>query len=107
MKLSVRVRGGGRVQLPAYGLADAEHQVEKEIARAWPDARVEIAEVGRAAHAGNIVEEFAVTYRIHGTLQVPAESPEQARTLALRRLRECFNPTRFQRVEWEQVVVAA
>ena len=105
--MNVRVRGGGRVQLPAYGLADAEHQVEKEIARAWPEARVEIADVGRAAHAGNIVEEFAVTYRIHGTLQVLAESPEQARAAALRQLRECFGATRFQRVQWEQVVTAA
>lgn len=103
--MTVRVRGGGRVHLAAYGLADAEHQAEKEIARAWPEARVQIADVGRAAHAGSIVEEFAVSYHIRGELQVAGESPAEVRTAALRQLRERFRGTRFARVEWEQVEV--
>ena len=36
------VRGAGRVELAAYGLADAEHQVEKELRALWPDAVVEL-----------------------------------------------------------------
>lgn len=86
-------------------MADAEHQTEKEIHRAWPDAQVQVRDVGRAAHAGRIVEEFAVVYRVEGTIRVTGDSPEEARALALRRLRQCFDGTRFQRVEWEQIVV--
>jgi hypothetical protein len=99
----VRLRGAGRVELPAYGVADAEHQIEKEITRAWPEARVEVTEIGRAAHSGRIVEEFAVGYRVQGTLEVAAPSASEARTLALRELRQRFVPTRFGRVVWEQV----
>lgn len=105
MTHTVRLRGAGRVELPAYGVADAEHQIEKEIARAWPEARVEVTEIGRAAHSGRIVEEFAVGYRVQGTLEVAAHSASEARTLALRQLRQRFAPTRFGRVKWEQVEV--
>jgi hypothetical protein len=93
------------VELPAYGVADAEHQVEKEIVRAWPDARVEVTEIGRAAGSGRIVEEFTVGYHVQGTLQVPASSAREARTLALRELRERFAPTRFSRMSWQRVEV--
>ncbi|CAN5868769.1 hypothetical protein BH20GEM3_BH20GEM3_05850 [soil metagenome] len=101
----VRLRGAGRVELPAYGVADAEHQIEKEITHAWPDARVDVTEIGRAMHSGRIVEEFTVGYRVQGTLQVAATSATEARTLALRELRRRFAPTRFGRVTWEQVEV--
>ncbi len=106
MTHAVRVLGGGRVELAAYGVADAEHQVEKEITRAWPEARVEVTEVARAAHGGRIVEEFVVGYRVQGTLELAASAPGEARTLALRELRERFAPTRFARLEWERVEVA-
>ena len=105
MTHTVRLRGAGRVELPAYGVADAEHQIEKEISRAWPEARVEVTEIGRAAHSGRIVEEFAVGYRVRGTVKVAASSASEARTLALRELRERCGPTRFVRVTWEQVEV--
>ncbi len=105
MTHTVRLRGAGRVELPAYGVADAEHQIEKEITRAWPEARVEVTEIGRAAHSGRIVEEFAVGYRVQGMLQVTASSASEARTLALRQLRQRFAPTRFGRMNWERVEV--
>ena len=107
MNHAVRLLGRGRVQLAAYGVADAEHQVEKEIAAAWPEAQVGIAEIGRAAHAGRIVEEFAVAYQIRGTLDVESSSPEEARSRALRTVRERFNQTRFRHVAWDQVEVSA
>lgn len=102
----IRAYGSGRVELAAYGVADAEHQIEKEITRAWPEARVQVTEVGRTAHSGRIVEEFAVGYRVQGTVEVAASSPNEARKQALRELRERFAPTRFARLEWERVEVA-
>ncbi|HWK88396.1 MAG TPA: hypothetical protein VNP72_00325 [Longimicrobium sp.] len=97
------VRGGGRVELAAYGLADAEHQVEKEIRALWPDAAVEVLEVSRAGGGGRIVEEFAVAYRVRATLAVDADTPADARRSALRTLRDRFEGSRYARIAWEVV----
>ena len=99
----VGIRGAGRVTLPAYGLADAEHQVEKEVRALWPEARVDVLDVARADPAGRIVEEFALRYRVHGTVAVGAETPEEARRTALRVLRERFTGSRFERITWDVV----
>lgn len=96
------VRGGGRVELAAYGLADAEHQVEKEIRALWPDAAVEVLEVSRAG-AGRIVEEFAVAYRVRATITAEADTLPDARKAALRMLREAFEGSRYARIAWEVV----
>lgn len=95
----VRVRGSGRVDVPAYGIADAEHVVEKEILRAWPEARVEILEVARAAGAGRIVEEFTVAYHIRATVAV--DEGTDARARAFRFARSRLEETRYRRTEWE------
>jgi hypothetical protein len=100
MRYRVRAHGRGRAELPAYGLADAEHQVEKELLRAWPDARVDVSEVQRAEAAGRIVEEFVVAYAVTATVPVDAATPDEARREALRRLREAFDGTRHRRIEW-------
>lgn len=97
------LRGHGRAELAAYGLADAEHQVEKELRAAWPEARVEVLEVSRAGAAGRIVEEFAVRFRISGTRHVRAATVEDARRTALRQLRVALTGTRYARLEWEVV----
>jgi hypothetical protein len=99
----VSLRGTGRVALPAYGLADAEHQVEKEIRGVWPGAAVEVLDVGRVEGAGRIVEEFAVRYRVRGTVAVAAEGTDEARRVALRVLRDRFTGTRYERIAWEVV----
>lgn len=103
MTYTVRARGRGRAELPAYGLGDAEHQVEKEIHAAWPDARVDVAEVLRMEAAGRIVEEFAVSYRVEARLALEADSADAARREALRRLRAAFGGTRHRRMEWTEV----
>lgn len=100
---TVRASGRGRAELPAYGLADAEHQVEKEILRAWPEARVAVTDVGRGESAGRIVEEFVVAYRVDASLHLEADSPDDARREALRRLRSAFEGTRHRRIEWIKV----
>lgn len=95
----VRVRGSGRVDVAAYGIADAEHRVEKEIRLAWPNARVEILEIARGAASGRIVEEFTVSYRIRAELEVGVGS--DARSLAFRVARERLEGTRYWGAEWE------
>lgn len=102
MRHEVAVKGGGRVELPAYGLADAEHQVEKEIRAAWPGARVSIVEVARTAPGERIVEEFAIRYRVSGIVPVDVESADEARRAAVRALRERFDGTRFSRIVWDR-----
>jgi hypothetical protein len=97
----VRVRGRGRVRLPAYGLADAEHRVEKELSRLWPGTLVQVLDVSRGEGGVRIVEEFTVTYRLENTLRVEAGSPESARTAAFRAARALLADSRYARTEWE------
>jgi hypothetical protein len=101
MWYEVAVKGGGRVELAAYGIADAEHQAEKEIRAAWPDARVSIVEVSRSDPEQRIVEEFAIRYRVSGVVSVNADGADEARRLALRSLRDRFGGTRFGRIVWD------
>jgi len=101
MRHEVAVKGGGRAELPAYGMGDAEHQVEKELRAAWPGARVRIVEVARTAPGERIVEEFAVRYRVSGVVEVDAESAAEARRAAMRALRERFGGTRYSRIVWD------
>lgn len=97
----VAVRGTGSVELAAYGLADAEHQVEKELRALWPDAAVEVLDVGRIDEKPRIVEEFRVRYRLRVVVETEADTVADARRSVLRRLRERFTGTRFERVAWE------
>jgi Lon protease-like protein len=90
----VTVHGTGRVVLPAYGLADAEYQVEKELEEAWPGCRAEVLDVARTDDRPRIVEEFAVRYRVRGT--VPQKD-------GLRSLRERFSGTRFAGVSLDVI----
>lgn len=101
MEHRIALRGAGRVELPAYGLADAEHQVEKEIRALWPGAAVDVLDVSRADDASRIVEEFRVRYRIRTVVPVQADTADDARKSALRLLRERFTGSRFERVAWE------
>jgi hypothetical protein len=99
--LRVPIRGRGRAQLPAYGLTDAEHRVEKEITQLWPEAVVQVLEVGRGGDDPRIVEEFTISYRIDGALDVDAPSPEEARRAAFREARRKLADSRYHRTEWE------
>lgn len=101
MRHTVAVRGAGRVELAAYGLADAEHQVEKELRALWPDAAVDVLDVARVDERSRIVEEFRVRYRVRAAVPVDADTPAAARTSALRLLRERFTGSRFERIAWE------
>ena len=97
----VAVKGTARVELAAYGVADAEHQVEREVLESWPGARVTLLEVARTDPGPRIVEEFAVRYAVRGTVTVEAETDAGARRAAFRQLRERFAGTRHERIAWE------
>jgi hypothetical protein len=103
----VALRGAGRVELAAYGLADAEHQVEKELRALWPEAAVHVLDVARSEGGSRIVEEFRIRYRVQGTIAVTAPTEDEARKSALRVLRERFTGSRFELVTWDVVPSAA
>lgn len=97
----VAVKGGARVELAAYGLADAEHTVEKELRALWPGARIDVLEVARLGDEPRIVEMFAVRYRVRGSVPVEAEGDDEARRAAFRHLRARFAGSRHARIAWE------
>lgn len=97
----VRVRGRGRAEVAAYGLADAEHQVEKEIARAWPGVRVAVEGVERRDGEGRIVETFTVRFAAEGWVEAKGEDADAARGAAFRAARERLRGTRYRGMVWE------
>lgn len=99
MRRAVRVRGRGRVVVAAYGVADAEHLVEKELTRLWPAAQVRIEGITRAG-GGRVVEEFEVAYRVEGEHEVEVERAEEAPAAAFRQLREALAGSRYSHIEW-------
>ncbi len=101
MDYRIRLSGRGRVEVAAYGTADAEHLVEKEILRAWPDARVEVLQISRPEGHARIAEEFTVRYRVYAVVQRPAVTATAAARDALRAARERFRNTRYRGTEWE------
>lgn len=99
---AVRVRGRGRATVAAYGFADAEHLVQKEIGRAWPEARVAVTAVTRVGE-NRIVEELAVDYVIAAEVLVEADSTETATGAAFRRARHLLSDTRYRMTAWERL----
>jgi hypothetical protein len=102
VRCTVAVRGRGRVQVAAYGVADAEHLVEKELTRLWPGARVRIERISRAG-GSRIVEEFEVSYLLEGEQQVVAATPAGAPAAAFRHLRSLLSGSRYRKTEWEDL----
>lgn len=102
MQTPVRIRGLGSVEVAAYGVADAEHLVEKELARLWPGAHHEILEVARPGDGGRVVEEFRVRYRLTATVTVEVEAKEQAPRAAFRHARGLLAGSRYRATGWEK-----
>jgi hypothetical protein len=88
------------VEVAGYGVADAEHLVEKALGRLWPEGRITVANITREGPP-RIVEEFEVEYRLEGTVEVEAESPEEASREAFRELRQRMDGSRYARTAWE------
>jgi hypothetical protein len=88
----------------AYGIADAEHQVEKELRRLWPEARVRVQDVHRTGPEGRIAEVFAVGYRLEGRVEVDAADADGARREAFRRARAKLEGSRYWSTAWDEAV---
>lgn len=97
----MRLRGTGRVEVPAYGIADAEAQVEKELRRVLPGVRIEIPDVARLDAGERIVETFLVAYRVHVETKQEALNEAGALRQALHATRGATAGTRFHRITWE------
>ena len=100
MRKTVTVRGRGRAEVAAYGVQDAEHLVEKELARLWPEARVEVLEI-RMGEAGRIVGEFVVTYRLTAAVEVEVEDEAEAPRHAYRHARGLLAGSRYAGITFE------
>ena len=77
------VRARGRVEVAAYGTADAEHLVEKEMAGLWPGSRLRVESISRPGPV-RIVEEFSVSYLVVGEVEVAQEASLKAAFSAVR-----------------------
>jgi hypothetical protein len=102
-RFKIGVEGRGTVVLPAFGLGDAEHRVEKEIRKRLPDARVSIHSVERPPGSSRIVEEFSVSYSLRLRLPVDAADGDAAVPVAFRAVRDALTGTRYERTRWEKV----
>ena len=97
----VRVQARGRVEVPAYGIADAEHLVEKEMSRLWPGAQLRIESVTRLGPT-RIVEEFAVDYLVSGDVEVDGEGEAERRARAFAAVRTKLAASRYGRAGLEE-----
>lgn len=82
----------------AYGVADAEHLVEKELAHLWPEGIVRIEEISRVGPS-RIVEEFEIAYRLEGVVEVEEATEATGRAAAFRQLRRRLRGSRYERIE--------
>ncbi|MBW3628393.1 MAG: hypothetical protein KY464_03765 [Gemmatimonadetes bacterium] len=103
MHRSIQIRGKGTVHVVAYGIADAEHLLEKELRALWPEARVRIIELRRAPSTPRIVEEFSLSYQLDAQLEVDGADEKAARSAAFRAAREKLAASRYAQTRWEGV----
>jgi hypothetical protein len=98
----VRLQGRGRAEVAAAGVADAEHRVESDLARCWPDAHLQVREIRRSGEEPRIAEEFIVEFRLLASLAVEAADADSARSEAFRQARDRLRGSRFWGVSWEE-----
>lgn len=103
MRFLARVSGEGTAEIPAYGSADAEARLEKELSRALPSAVLRILTLRRVDPDPRIVEAFAVDYRLTADVWVEEEDLESARRAAFVAARRALEGTRFARIAWRKV----
>jgi hypothetical protein len=96
----VEVRGTGLVEVAALGPSDAEHLVEKELARLWPEARATILEISRPDPRPLLVQEYRVAYRLDAALDIDAPDVAGARAAAPATARAHLASSRYTRTEW-------
>jgi hypothetical protein len=106
LTFEVTLHGSGSVEIAAYGIADAEATVEKEIRTLLPGAAIRIHEVRRATPHPRIVETFDVRYSVRHRLNVEEPNEDSARRSAFRAGRGALEGSRFEKTVWERGDVA-
>lgn len=104
---TVQLLGSGRVELAAYGPADAEHRAETDWDRLWPGTAFHVTGVSRAESEPRIVEHFVVTYRVRVGVAVDASDSAAALRAAYRLARERVGGSRFQQIQWSPAPAVA
>lgn len=103
----VVIHGTGTVEVAAYGVADAEATVEKELRKLLPGAAVRISEVRRGDPHPRIVEAFEVSYSVRIEMEIVGERNEDAaRRRAFMAGRAAVEGSRFGRTTWERAEIA-
>jgi hypothetical protein len=102
---SATLHGTGFVEIPAYGVADAEARLEKELHRAAPNATIRIDEIRRPEDTTRIVETFAITFRLVLTIEIDVDDPRSAERAAFASGRAVLRGTRFERVAWDRALI--
>ena len=90
------------MEIAAYGSADAEARVEKELLRALPSARIDVRAIRRTDEETRIVESFQIDYLLRTEALSEGEDEESARRAAFAAARSALQGTRFQRISWER-----
>lgn len=94
--------GEGRVEIPGYGIADAEDRLEKEIRAVFPDALIRLLQTRRTDPEPRIVEQFEIEYRVVVAVEVDAEAgdAEKMRRRAFASAREMVSGSRIEKIQW-------
>ena len=101
MRFLALLRGSGSVEIAAYGVADAEDQVTKELSRALPGAKIELPSIHREGPR-RIVESFTIGYQVRIEIPTEAEDRDSARRKAMSTARDALRDTRFARIAWDR-----
>lgn len=100
MKQRVRVTGEGRVQVPGYGIADAEDRIEKDVRALFPTGLFRILQTRRTDPEPKIVETFEVEYRVVVAVEVDPDETEKMRRKAFGMVRDTVLGSRIQQIQW-------
>ncbi len=102
MRYHALLVGSGVASIEAFGSADAEARLEKEVARALPGASLLIRALRRTEETPRIVEGFDAEYLLRVRIDMEGNDEEGARRAAFASARQALSGTRFARVAWER-----
>jgi hypothetical protein len=101
---TVRLRGGGTLEVEAVGTGDAEGWVERAAGRIWPELSLSVTAVEMLdPEPERIARRFRVRYAARATLEAEAGDADGARREALRAARARLSGTALARLEWTDV----
>lgn len=106
MSPRITLTGEGRLEIPGYGIADAEDRLEKDVRALFPDALFRILQTRRTDPEPKIVETFEVEYRVVVAIEVDPDEPEKMRRKAFAKAREAVLGSRIEQIGWVKAEAA-